>query len=67
VRDRAHVHRKEIVDGNVDNIYSLSSEVFIIVTRSRSELLRIYITHIYIPSDVQNYFTSAQYSLEVIA
>ncbi|TGZ31971.1 hypothetical protein DBV15_05703 [Temnothorax longispinosus] len=32
VQDRAHVHRKEIVDGNV---YSLSPWVFIIVTRSR--------------------------------
>lgn len=31
VQDRTHVHRKEIVDGNV---YSLSPGVFIIVTRS---------------------------------
>lgn len=54
---------EKIVDRNA---YSLSLERFIIMTRSKNELLQIYITRIYISFDAQNYFTSARYYPRVL-
>lgn len=65
VQDRAHVHRKEIVDGNV---YSLSPGAFIIVTRSSEWVIaNLHYVYLYPSRCAKLFHVSTILALGVIA